>query len=271
MARPQRITLAAIARLTPGDTLWDSELKGFGARCRTDAVSYVFKKRVKGRQVWITIGRHGSPWTPDTARREALTLAAGIANGDDPVAERLTTHHGPHVASALEAFFAEHSAKIKASTADEYRKLIRRYLIPTFGRHPTNAVTHAMVASAHAKWATYPRAANHALAVLSRFMTWAEDQGLRPIGSNPCRRVKKYPERKRQRYLTTDELARLGQAIDLAQASGRIRAHSGHALRLLLLTGARVGEILSLRWSYGRPRPLGRGGDGASSSSKASP
>lgn len=68
MSATQRITLASVARMRPGDTLWDSEIKGFGARCRADAISYVFKKRVKGHQTWITIGRHGSPWTPETAR-----------------------------------------------------------------------------------------------------------------------------------------------------------------------------------------------------------
>jgi hypothetical protein len=153
MCARQRITLAAIARLRAGDTLWDSEIKGFGARCRADAVSYVFKKRVKGRQTWITIGRHGSPWTPETARREALPLAADIAKGDDPLLIKRTERAAPHVAAALDTFIAEHSAKVKASTADEYRKLIKRFLVPAFGRHPTHAITHAMVASAHARWA----------------------------------------------------------------------------------------------------------------------
>ena len=68
---------------------WDGEVKGFGIRCRpTGAKHYVLKMRVGGRQRWITIGRHGSPWTPDTARREALRLLGLRATGQDPATER---------------------------------------------------------------------------------------------------------------------------------------------------------------------------------------
>ena len=65
------ITLTAINALAPGDTLHDTTLKGFGARRQKDAVSYFLKTRVEGKQRWLTIGRHGQPWTPDAARKHA--------------------------------------------------------------------------------------------------------------------------------------------------------------------------------------------------------
>ena len=86
-----KITKRSVDQLStaaPG-LLWDSELKGFGVRCRASgAKHYVLKMRVGGRQRWLTIGRHGSPWTPDTARREAMRLLGLKASGGDPAAIR---------------------------------------------------------------------------------------------------------------------------------------------------------------------------------------
>lgn len=69
-----RITKRVVDDLAPGEDVWDSEIKGFGVRCQVRDKSYVLKTTVKGRPKWITIGRHGSPWTPDNARTEALKL-----------------------------------------------------------------------------------------------------------------------------------------------------------------------------------------------------
>ena len=87
-----RITKRTVDQLLPGnrDVLrWDAELKGFGVRCRTSgAKHYVLKTRIGGRHRWITIGRHGSPWTPDNARREALRLLGMKAAGNNPATAR---------------------------------------------------------------------------------------------------------------------------------------------------------------------------------------
>jgi Arm DNA-binding domain len=87
-----KITKRTVDHLSPGSRdriLWDREVRGFGVRCRASgAKHYVLKMRVGGRQRWLTIGRHGSPWTPDNARREALRLLGLKAAGHDPASER---------------------------------------------------------------------------------------------------------------------------------------------------------------------------------------
>jgi hypothetical protein len=90
---PQKITKRIVDQLKPADQdvmLWDSEVKGFGVRCRhqSGAKYYVLKMRIGGRQRWLSIGRHGSPWTADSARREAMGLLGLKAKGKDPAAER---------------------------------------------------------------------------------------------------------------------------------------------------------------------------------------
>ena len=245
-----RISLAVIQRLMPGDTVFDTELSAFGARRQVGPASYFVKTRVKGRQKWVTIGKHGAPWTPDSARKEARKIMTDAIDGVDRVAAKRYASAASTFAEVAQRFAVTYGPKLKPRTLEEYEGLIRRYLVPTFGSLRIDAIVRADVTSAHAKWAEHPRAANHALAVLSKIMSWAEEHGLRPDQSNPCFKIKKYREIKRQRYLSTDELARLGQALAGAERDDAISPAAAAALRLLLLTGARLGEILSLRWSY---------------------
>jgi hypothetical protein len=87
MVSAKRIGLREIGALRPGHVIWDGDVSGFGARRQIDAVSYVLIYRTaEGRQRWHTIGRHGSPWTPDAARREAKRLLGSVAGGLDPAA-----------------------------------------------------------------------------------------------------------------------------------------------------------------------------------------
>ena len=87
------ITVRTVQALMPGETIWDAghkeAVKGFGARRQRGLAVYVIKYRVFGRQRFVTIGRHGSPWTPDKARREAKRLFGLVAAGKDPQAEKI--------------------------------------------------------------------------------------------------------------------------------------------------------------------------------------
>jgi integrase len=142
-----------------------------------------------------------------------------------------------------------HGAKLKPATLDVYRTLLRNQLAPMFRTRSIEAIGANDVERAHVAWSKTPRTANHALSMLSKLMRWAEDHGYRKVGSNPCGKVKRYPEVKRERYLSVAELERLGQVLAEAQAAGA-NPFVIAALRLLLLTGARLGEILTLRWEY---------------------
>jgi integrase len=227
--------------------LWDSELKGFGVRVQKGgSKSYVLHYRIgTGRGAplrKLTIGRHGSPWTPETAR-EAKTLLGIIENGADPAADKMARREAPTIAELAERFLAEHAdAKRKSSTAAEYKRLLGKIILPAFGKRKVADVTRADVTKLHHANRAAPYQANRVLAVLSKMFNLAERWGLRPDGSNPCRHVEKFAERKRERMLSPAELARLGDAL---------AAHSGspYAVAAVKLF-ARLGEVLGLRWEW---------------------
>ena len=158
-----KITKRTIDQLSPisRDVLcWDAELKGFGVRCRpTGTKHYVLKMRVGGRQRWLTIGRHGSPWTPETARREALRLLGIKAAGSDPATSRDRQKSGVTIAELADRFLLEHVARhCKPRTKEEYRRAVERFIKPTLGRHRIAELTALMsdnstisIGIAHAK------------------------------------------------------------------------------------------------------------------------
>jgi integrase len=243
-----RITVSLVNGMKPGDVFHDSELKGFGARCQLKGVSYFLKTVVEGKQHFFTIGRHGQPWTPDEARRMALRIKADPALGMKKKKEAPTLL----LAECAAQFLAMHGRKLKPRTLVEYQDLVDKFLMPAFGEMEVKALTRAEVGRVHssAEWARTPRSANHALAVLSKMMSWAEDQGLRPPDSNPCRRVEKYRTNKRERFLQTAELSRVGDAIAAAEKDQLVGPFALAAIKLLILTGARLSEILTLKWAH---------------------
>jgi integrase len=127
---------------------------------------------------------------------------------------------------------------------------VELFLTPALGRHRISDVLRADVASFHHDLRDRPYQANRALSVLCKMLNLAEEWGLRPDGSNPCRHVKKYREEKRERYLTVEELRRLGTVLSDAQANQTEGPFALAAIGLLILTGARLMEILTLRWEY---------------------
>ncbi len=252
-----KITKRSVDALRPGAdgaevVIWDSEVKGFGARVqRGGAKSYILHYRAgRGRGAplrKLTIGRHGSPWTAETARSEAIRLSGLIEGGADPAIDRIARQNAPTIAELAQRFVAEHlDAKRKASTARAYRKLLENIILPALGdRKVTDVRRPELIRLHHANRAT-PYQANRLLALLSSMFNLAERWALRPDGSNPCRHIEKFGEQKRERMLSTAELARLGEALAAAKASPQAIA----AVKLLVFTGARLGEILGLRWDW---------------------
>jgi integrase len=249
-SRKARVTIASVDALGPDEILWDTDLKGFGVRRQARAVSYIVKTRVYGQQRWLTIGRHGSPWTPATARKEAVRLLREAASGHDPATEKEARKARITFAEAIVEYKAHHFAKLKPKTRYEYDRLIENVLLPKLARRKIEEITRADAAKLHQDHASTPRQANFALAVLSSILSWAEDCGYHAQLSNPCIGIRKYREAKRQRYLNTDELGRLGRALSEAEENGEISIAAAAAIRLLIFTGARLSEILTLQWSY---------------------
>ncbi|MCA1491817.1 tyrosine-type recombinase/integrase [Ensifer sp. NBAIM29] len=248
----QKITKRIVDQLTPGETVWDTEVKGFGVRCRPSGAKYYgVKTRIGGRQRWITIGRHGSPWTADSARADALRLLGQKAAGKDPASERDQRKQAVSVKELCERFLADYAGThVKAKTAKDYEHLVRKLIIPALGRHRIADVKRPDVSKFHHDLRDRPYLGNRALAVLSKMFNLAEQWGLRDDNTNPCRHVAKFRENKRERYLTNGELKRLGEVLTEAEASNAESPHMIAAIRLLILTGARLSEITTLRWEY---------------------
>ena len=236
------------------DTLfWDSELAGFGVRVHpTGRKVYVVQTRADGKAAKrVTIGRHGVI-TAEEARRRAALVISRIKAGEDPVPEPLAVKlaEGPTVGELAERYLDEHVAvRCKPKTGALYRLVIEKHIMSRLGRRPALAVGHKEVTELHHALSAKPVMANHVVDVLSRIYNLAEDGGRIPEMSNPCRSVAKNRERRRERFLTDEEFRRLGRVLDEAESCKGVSVHAVAAIRLLLLTGCRKGEILNLRWS----------------------
>lgn len=248
----RRITTRMVEALEAGEVAFDDTLKGFGVRRRTASASYFVKKRIRGRQVLVTIGQHGSPWTADTARKEASRILSSIGEGKDVARERSEARAKPTVADAFERYYNEHIlVHRKDSTAEGYAGQRDKYILPAIGKFRVDAVTTKDIKDIHTKAADQPYAANRVLALCSAFFGWCEqkDIGLRLPMSNPAKGIKKYKEARRETFLSSAQVAALGDSLAKHEADGE-SPYVIALLRLLVLTGARLREIMNLRWEH---------------------
>jgi integrase len=229
--------------------LWDNELAGFGVRCRpSGAKSYFLKYRTRGgRQRWLTLGPNG-PLTPEQARARALREKAAIADGSDPSGERQKKRRENTVAMVADRYLAEHvSAHNKASTASEARRIVETRIKPTFGNIRITDLTRADIKAWHQSMSATPYEANRALACLSKVLNLAAvDWELRE--GNPSAGIRRFPERKRERFFSDEELTKIGNALSAAEQTSSEPPGFVLLIRLLATTGMRLGEALALEW-----------------------
>lgn len=253
--------------------LWDTALRGFGVYALSSGQKvYVCQFRRHGQSQRVKIGAHG-PVTAEQARVEALKILGAVAAGEDPAGDKREQREARTVSAIANEFLTEHvEALRKPKTALEYRRIIDSYIRPVIGKILMRELKRADVAALRAGLKGTPTTANRALAVLSSMWAYASKIGDVGEGENPVVGIERYRENARERYLTTDELVRLGDALRLAEGDGlsfeidpakpgskhapkpenrrvKIDPFAIGALRLLLLTGARVGEILGAQWS----------------------
>lgn len=236
-------------------TVMDDEFTGLAVRVGVSGTKsfYYWYRDGKGRAAplrWYKLGSFPS-MAVEQARTLAKEAAALVVNGKDPAGMRNVEKGMPTVAEALERFLEEHViAKRKGSTHVQYRGLADRSLIPALGKLKISAVSSVHIARLHSDMKGTPYLANRALAVLAKFFGWCESQGLRDKGNNPAVGHEKYPEHKRSKFMQDDELASLGSALAELEEQEKIDLYAAAAIRMLIFTGARLQEILTLRWEY---------------------
>ena len=253
MKQPVMKTLSnrAVGKLTvEKDTIfWDRELTGFGVRVYpTGSKVYVAQARGPEGPKRVAVGRHGVI-NADEARKRAAHIIARIKAGEEAVPEPMKPAGGPTVAELCARYLTEYvSVRCKPGTAALYRSVIDRHVLPALGKLPLAALSRAQVAEFHESLYETPAVANTALRILSSMYRLAAGWGMVPEGTpNPCKALVKYPERRRERFLTDSEFTRLGEALDEMEARGGASASAVAAIRLLALTGCRRSEILKLR------------------------
>lgn len=240
-----RITLAAVASLPMGETVHDTDLTGFTVRRQGKAAVYSVRGSLKGQKLRLTIGKHGA-FTPHSARKEAQRLLGLMAGGTDPRASKTTPIA---MQSAGEAFLNHIHAKRATGTAREYEGHLRQHLFPALGRKALDSITTADFAKLHLALKKRPTLANRIIATASSLYGWAARHGMVADGFNPARRVERYREESKERFLTDVDLGRLGKALREAEAEGRWSPYALGAIRLLLFTGCRRDEIRLMQWA----------------------
>jgi integrase len=224
---------------------YDPALPGFGIRITAaGARSFVLNYRTAtGRERRITIGGFPS-WNTASARKEARRLKRMIDEGGDPLGDVEAERQAPTVNELADRFEIEHLTRRRPGTAADYRAMLLKYIRPALGRLKVADVVFADIDRLHHRITTagHPRRANTVVAVLSKMFSLAIRWGMRD--TNPCRGIERNGEVKRKRYISGDELARLTKAM-----AAHPDKNAANVIRVLLLTGARRGEVLGMRWA----------------------
>jgi integrase len=229
---------------------WDKQIKGFGLKVTPGGKAvYIYQYRLGGRNSptrRLTIGEHGKI-TPDKARDEAKKAAALLVENKDPAAARRERREAETLHQFSERYVKLVSEPQKGErTLEEEERNLKLHILRALGSKLMMDIRPEDIERFKASMQTKPVGCNRCLALLSHMFQTAIKWG--ELEENPCRGIDRYPEESRERYLTPDELARLGKALEKAEKKEMESAVA--AIRLLIFTGCRLSEILTLRWSY---------------------
>ncbi|RYG55689.1 MAG: DUF4102 domain-containing protein, partial [Alphaproteobacteria bacterium] len=235
--------------------IWDEQLPGFGVKALSSGVKrFVLKYRAGGggrnaKQRWMTLGTYGAI-TLDQGRDLARQALAEIARGGDPQGSKYKLRAAPTLQDVWDRFETEQLSRRKPLTQRDYKAAWKDLIAPQLSSTKIEAMTRDEVGRFHKAMSATPYRANRTLALLSRLMSLAEAWDWRAQGTNPCKHVSRYEERSRTRPITQQELQRLGPALVKLTSEGSLTSTARNAIELLLLTGARLNEVLTARWSW---------------------
>ena len=227
---------------------WDSDLPGFGIRVYpTGRKVYVVQTRTNGKSKRVTVGRHGDI-SPDEARKNAAKFIARMKAGQSPVEAALEAE--PTVADLAERYEREYVAMhCKPNTVKHYGLMLKKHIVPRLGTLRVSEVERKHILKFQFELSDMPTVANRTVDILIKMFNLAELWEMRPPGRNPCKSVRRYKVNPhKERFLSPEELARLGRILDVAPAKRLASRHAAAAIRLLVLTGCRRNEIMGLAW-----------------------
>ena len=244
----RRMVDAFAARGKPG-VVWDRDLPGFGVRLYPSGrITYVVQSRGPGGSRRVTLGRHGAV-TPDWARKRAVGVIDRIKAGEESLPGNGDLERERTVEDLANRCLKRYvDVECKPSTGERYRQLLRIHILPLMGEMPVSSVKREHIAALHHALRDRRGSANHVLWALSRMFALAEAWGWRAAGTNPCRSVRPYRSQRRDRFLSREEYRTVGRVLREAESDGSAWPPAVAAIRLLMLTGCRRGEIVTLQW-----------------------
>lgn len=248
--------------------LWDGSLAGFGVKALPSGKKqYVVKYRVGGggrsaAQRWMKLGTHGQI-TCEAARALAKKALGEVAHGSDPQKSKDESRRSATLADAWARFASNQSERHGQSTRGrrstdeeaiskthrEYTRQWVKLIGPKLGRIPVRSIETEHIERLRMSLMQTPYQANRVVALISRLLSLCEIWGWRDQRSNPCRNVEKFKEVSRETFLSDEELKRVGVAMDELVERQALSKAARNALRLLLLTGGRLNEILEAKVS----------------------
>ena len=243
-----RLTKSVVDKLSDYSSdliFWDTSLVGFGVRVKpNNTKSYVvqYRNRSTGRSRRKTIGQHGPLMSFAQAKEIATGLLSDVLRGHDPVAESKLIRTAPTVSDLGRQYLEVHAIpKKRPKSIANDQSMLFRHILPKLAGYKVSEVGHQDIQTLHNSLKSTPYQANRTIALVSKMFELSIKWGWR--SDNPAKGIERFHEEKRHRWLSDQELTKLTAALD-----DHSNQKAADAIRLQLLTGARIGEVLTSKW-----------------------